>query len=238
MAVSGFRRAFAPVRRLLPPWLANPIRNIATALLMPALVSYRTGHFRSSLKMAAVSRDGEPIPWYTYAAIDFLRGRSFKGKSVLEFGGGQSTLWWAARAASVVTFEEDRAWHDRIKTGMPANVELHHVDRATGLRDDTQVSAVLAARGVECYDIVVIDGLTREQLFDIACRYLAPDGILICDNSEGYGFMEGLRDRGLLRADFYGNAPGVLLPHCTSIYFSATSFAFDASIPIRAIAED
>lgn len=235
MAKSLIHRSFAPIRRLLPNWLSNPIRNTVTAVLTPVMYSYRTGHFRSSLRMAAVSRRGDPIPWYTYPAIDFLSGRTFKNKTVLEFGGGQSTLWWAARASSVVTFEANREWHDRIRLGMPTNVELHHVDRARGESDSSQVETILSARSQLKYDVIVIDGLTRGELFDIACNHVAPDGIIICDNAEGYGFFEGFRDRGLNRVDFYGNAPGILLPHCTSIYFASSSFAFDSTIPIQAM---
>jgi hypothetical protein len=47
-------------------------------------------------------------------------------------------------------------------------------------------------------------------------------------------FYSGFRDSGLSRVDFYGNAPGVVLPHCTSIYFRAT-FVFDPSVPIRSL---
>ena len=92
------------MKKLFPSWLSNPVRNVVTAVLTPITTSYRTGHFRSSLKMAAVTRQGDPLPWYTYPAIDFLKDRNYAGKTVLEFGGGQSTLWWAAHAASVVTF--------------------------------------------------------------------------------------------------------------------------------------
>ena len=238
MGESVFHKTFAPIRKLLPPWLANTIRNGVTAVLTPALYSYRTGHFRSSLKMAAVCKHGNPLPWYTYPAIDFLGGRRFENRTVLEFGGGQSTLWWATRASSVVTFEANRAWHDRIKIGMPINVDLHYVSRESGESDASQVTTILSAKTNRQYDVVVIDGLTRAQMFDIACNYIAPGGIIICDNAEGYGFYEGFKDRGLSRVDFYGNAPGILLPHCTSIYFAAASFAFDAAIPIRVIAKE
>ena len=212
-------RAFASIRELLPKWLSNPIRNVGTAFLTPALYSYRTGHFRSSLKMAAVSKDGEPIPWYTYPCIDFLYDRDFKNKIILEFGGGQSTLWWAKRAKAVVTFEGNKEWHDRIETAMPANVELHHVSMEDRKACADQVSEILSMNAHSRYDVIVIDGLPRRDMVEIACRVVTPDGSIICDNAEGYGFYESFKDRGLSRVDFYGNAPGVILPHCTSIYF-------------------
>jgi hypothetical protein len=238
LAESLIHNTFAPMRKLLPRWLSNPVRNVVTAVLTPINYSYRTGHFRSSLKMAAVTRHGDPLPWYTYPAIDFLKDRNYAGKTVLEFGGGQSTLWWAAHAASVVTFEADRAWHDRIKSGMPPNVDLNLVPRENGKQDAFHVSNMLATKPYQHYDVVIIDGLTRGDLFDIASKYVAPNGIIICDNAEGYGFYEGFKDRGFNRVDFYGNAPGILLPHCTSIFFAATSFVFDPAVPIRNVAKN
>jgi hypothetical protein len=54
-------------------------------------LSVCSGHFRSSVNGKALSQAGVPLPWYTYPAIDFLTQRDFRGRSVLEFGGGQST---------------------------------------------------------------------------------------------------------------------------------------------------
>ena len=233
MSQFAIRKTFAPVKKLLPAWLSNPIHNGLTAILTPILYSLRTGHFRSSLKMAAVSRHGEPIPWYTYSSLDFLSARNYTGKTILEFGGGQSTLWWSARAKHVVTFEGKKDWYDRIAPGLPANVELHYIQKNTPSTDGAQVAQILSTKTSDRYDVIVIDGLNRSQMIDIACERLATDGIILCDNSEGYGFYEGFKDKGLDRVDFFGNAPGVVLPHCTSLYFRSRSFVFDPTIPIH-----
>src|SRR5580704_17716769 len=119
MAKSTFHRLFGSLKKAFPPQLLGPIRRVVTALSVPVAYSYRTGHFKSSLKMAAVSKHGEPIPWYTYPCIDFLRFRDYTNKTVLEFGGGQSSLWWASRAKSIVTMEGNLNWYDRIKSVIP-----------------------------------------------------------------------------------------------------------------------
>jgi hypothetical protein len=75
-------------------------------------------------------------------------------------------------------------------------------------------------------------------MIDIAVSYLKEDGVIICDNAEGYGFYEGFKERAFSRVDFFGNAPGVVLPHSTSIYFSPTSFIFRATFPIPVIAKE
>lgn len=188
--------------------------------------------------MSAVSKDGSPLPWYTYPSIDFLKTRSYAGKLILEFGGGQSTLWWAARARHVVTLEGDKQWFDKISGKMPANVELCHVSMESEAANIAHVEEALNGRNYPQYDVIVIDGLYRSAMISIAISRLAADGIIVCDNAEGYGFYEGFKDSGLLRVDFFGNAPGVVLPHSTSIYFRPSSFVFDATHPIPDIAQE
>lgn len=234
MTGTAIHRAFAPFNRL-PSWISNPIRSTATAVLGPLMFGYRTGFFRSCFRMAAVARDGEPIPWYTYPSIDFLKYRSFAGRDVLEFGSGQSTLWWAQRARGVLSFEGDPAWCERIRPKMPANVDLRLVSMANPETNVSHVRAVLAGRPHDRYDVIVIDRMFRPNMVDIACEYLEPGGIIIADNSEGYGIWEEFVGRGFSRVDFYGNAPGVVLPHCTSIYFRGSAFVFDHDAPMHVI---
>src|SRR6185369_14774978 len=108
------QQRFAPLKRLLPASLWGPLRGLGTALLGPALFSYRSGHGRSSLRAMAVWRNGQPIPWYTYPCIELLFARAqcgaFSGRRVLEFGAGQSTLWWAGHAAEVIALEAPGPW--------------------------------------------------------------------------------------------------------------------------------
>lgn len=238
MTQTVIQKTFAPLKRHLPKWLSNTIRSVATAILTPAIYSYRTGHFLSSFKMAAVSKDGKPLPWYTFPIIDFLKFRDYKEKTVLEFGGGQSTLWWAKRAKKVVTLEGDHDWYEKIKNKMPDNVDLHFVSMVDIETNVLQVKEVLKSKLINHYNVIVIDGLFREEMIDIACNLMADDGIIVCDNAESYNFYDGFKDRGMNRVDFYGNASGVVLPHCTSVYFKPSSFVFNPTIPIRVIATD
>ena len=234
MAATRIQRIFAPIRRVTPAWFSDSIRSVGTAFLTPLYFSARSGHFLSSLRRAAVDGRGQPLPWYTLPCIDFLTLRDFKGKSVLEFGGGQSSVWWGRHAKDVMTFEGNPDWFNRIRTSMPANVDLRLVKGTSPEERVKEISEALSGVNRRVFDIVVIDGLDRRQLVPLACEHLAQGGIIICDNAEGYGFHEAFRDRGLSRVDFYGHAPGVILPHSTSIVFRSNSWVFDHdSAPIR-----
>jgi hypothetical protein len=226
-AAMNIHRLYALVQRITPSGLYIRLRQIVTALLTPIRFSIRTGHFRSSLKSASFASDGEIIPWYTFPAIDLLSQKEFKDRSILEFGSGNSTIWWARRASSVVALENDRKWCDKISGMISANVSLHYI-ADYGLQCADQVI------GTTLFDIIVIDGFDRFKAAQIAVQRLAEHGAIIVDNAEGYWGAEGthpimdlLRHHGFSRADFYGFAPGVLRRHCTSIAFRRGTFLFD-----------
>jgi hypothetical protein len=223
---------FETLRNHLPRWMTDPIRSVGTAVITPLLFSYRTGHFRSSLRNAAVSKEGAPLPWYTYPSIDFLKARTYEDKIVLEFGGGQSTLWWAERARHVVTFEGDKEWFSSLKSKIPPNVDLHLASMQNPSECVKSVVDVLHAKPFATYDVIVIDGLYRRALVAVARNVMADTGMIVCDNAEGYGFQEALKHSEFLRVDFFGNAPGVMRPHATSIFFKPSAWAFQARHPI------
>src|SRR4051812_41932948 len=245
----------ARLQKLLPLRLYIFLRNLAAAILTPILFSKRTGHFRSSLRARSVDRNGNPIPWYTYPAVDFLAGKDFTGKRILEFGAGHSTLWWMTRAAEVVGIEGSEAWvrilqnkiteqsRDRQGAFVPS-VTLHLMRSAT---DDLR--PILKGRQ---FDIIVVDGpdgtgCNRAQAaqYIIDLNLLAPGGAIIFDDSEGSFDTPGnewqrsaenikyFREHGFGRVDFFGYAPAQLQWRCTSIFFKHPCFLFEGNEPLR-----
>src|SRR3990167_5296833 len=197
-----FHKIFFPIKTYLPAWLSRPIRNLFTAVLTPYWFSIQSGHFRNSFKALAVSKEGKPLPWYTYPCIDFLSTCSFQGKIILEFGGGQSTYWWALRARQVVTIESDKAWYSEIKSKAFENVSVFLVNETPASQYLKKISELLNEAGFSKFDII------------------------ICDNSGHFDFKRGLKNKDLKRVDFFGHVPGVMLPDCTSIFFHDASSLF------------
>ena len=179
--------------------------------------------------MKALDKSGKALPWYTFPCIDLLTRRTFKTRRVLEFGGGQSSIWWGSQASQVISFEGNKTWFDYIKKQMPGNVDLYHVrdENATVCLQD--VEAILADKGHGQFDIIIIDGLWRYELIPLCLGLLSSDGVIICDNSEGYQFREGFDNSGMQRVDFYGYASGAIMRTCTSLFFRTNSFVFDNS---------
>jgi len=222
-----FHKIFFPIKTYLPAWFSRPIRNLFTAVLTPYWFSIQSGHFRSSFKALAVSKEGKPLPWYTYPCIDFLSTCSFQGKIILEFGGGQSTYWWALRARQVVTIESDKAWYSEIKSKALDNVSVFLVNETNASQYLKKISELLNEAGFSKFDIIIIDSMFyREELAYLAAELVSEKGVIICDNSGHFDFKRGLKNKDLKRVDFFGHVPGVMLPDCTSIFFHDASSLF------------
>jgi hypothetical protein len=178
-----------------------------------------------------MSSRGEPLPWITYPAIDLLATVDFEGRRVLEFGAGQSTLWWRSRGARVISFEDSAEWRRRVQSASPgADVRLVDQD----LRDFPDHLRS------ERFDVVMIDGLRRQVAAKIAREVIAPSGCIMQDNSEGFWSDDGRRYEivellaDFQRVDLYGFAPGMWKRHCTSIYYRDSCFLFqNARPPVR-----
>jgi hypothetical protein len=221
-------RVFSSLRRILPEPVARSIRAAGTALLTPPYFAYVTGHLRSSLRSKALDKHGVPIPWYTYPAIELLKAKSFDGRNVLEFGAGQSTLWWAQRADSVVSFETDPRWYEQIRRQLPSNASVYLADvDMTRFEEFVPIGA--------SYDVVIVDGMNRLAEATKSFERVREGGVFILDNSEGYWGPAGtypvidlLANAGYARIDFYGFSPANIVQHCTSFFFRGSCFLFDS----------
>jgi hypothetical protein len=182
--------------------------------------------------MVAVSKDGDPLPWYSYPCIDFLKSVPFGDKTVLELGGGQSTLWWGEHAKHVVAFEDSEKWHSRLIAKAPDNVELFLVSQENSTKCLEGVNQILRSKRYLRFDVVIIDGFYRYEMIDLACQVVSEDGAIICDDSDRFRIYDGFKERDFSRVDFFGLAPCLGLPRCTSIFFKKDSFLFDPRRPI------
>lgn len=236
MVQTTVHKLFKPIKRPALYYVWSTVRTLVTAFLTPVRWSLISGHFRSSLARRSMARDGTPVPWYTYPAIAFIAARDFRNRDILEFGGGQSTFWWAARARSVTVIEADAGWCKTIRGKAPENTHVLHVPASNRELAIDVVVAYLRSCQTK-YDVIVIDGDLRRDMIGVAFEFLAPGGAIIFDNAEGYGFVGEIGTRDVQRVDFFGYAPGVWLPHCTSLVFQDRCFLLrpDIAIPLTPV---
>jgi hypothetical protein len=166
---------------------------------------------------SSIDGEGRPIPWYRYAAIEFLDERIDQSQDVFEFGCGNSTLWWADRAGSVTAVEHNPDWAGKIAADAPGNVSVLEVE----LQDDGDYCRTPCRRGME-FHVLVIDGRDRVNCALQGLAALAADGVIIWDDSHRrrYGFgLRFLEQKGFKRLRFTGLGPISPEPGETSILY-------------------
>ena len=171
----------------------------------------KQGHLRSAKEQSCVDASGNPIPWYTYPSLEYLRQLDWRDKKVFEYGSGNSTLFWASRAKAVTSVESDLAWHTRIASHMPPHCRLSLVtDSAAYVRAITEPA-----------DVIVIDGDQRFSTAVYSRPFLRPGGLMILDNSDWHPKTAAfLRDSDLIEVDFTGCGPINGYAWTTSLFFS------------------
>jgi hypothetical protein len=177
------------------------------------------GWLESARTRRSIDASGKPIPWICYSAIDFLAPRVRPEWRVCEFGSGNSTLWWADRVATVVAVEHDHAWSAIVSPKLPASVKYIVANEHDG-------SYERSAAGLGPFDVVVNDGTRRNECAEQIVSELAPDGVIVWDNSERAYYAGGyalLAAKGFKRIDFTGFSPVNIHPQATTVFYRPTN---------------
>lgn len=175
----------------------------------------QAGWFESWRTKRPIDREGKPIPWITYPCLAFLRSRVTPQMEVFEFGCGYSTLWWADRVSKVVCCEHDAEWYANMKNQIGTNVHLE-------FRQLGPDYAALIEQFPCRFHIVVVDGRDRVSCIRHSVGSLAPDGVLLLDNSERPQYLPGIEfliHHGFRRLDFEGPGPIVTDRWTTTIFY-------------------
>lgn len=172
-----------------------------------------SGWTESYRQQQAVDADGDALPWITYSAIHFLDARVTDTMRVFEYGAGNSTKWWATRAAHVTSVEHDHDWVSQL-TDLPDSVAL--LERALG----EGYTEAIEGRGP--FEVVVIDGRNRVASTRTSLAELADQGVIVFDNSDRPDYQEAyelLASEGFLRLDFRGFGPINPYIWTTSVFY-------------------
>ncbi len=180
---------------------------------------------------------GLDVPWWTYDAIEqvdsFLASRPAR---VFEYGSGASTVWLARRASYVTSVEHDAPWYKNVTAKIPmieglcpTEVKLfeassdapadalYHSEKANGslIHFMAYASAIDEEEGL--FDLIVVDGRARPACLKHAIPKLAPDGIIVFDNSHRARYRQSINDCGLSETRLRGLVPTLPYPDQTSL---------------------
>ena len=176
-------------------------------------------------------REGNPIPWYTYPAIEYLSQFDYSDKKIFEFGCGNSSKFWAARAQKVVSVEDNLKWFEKWQQEMRAS------SQQVLWRDEGEIYENAILESDEKFDVIIVDGKRREKCCETALLRLAKGGMIILDDSDRINTSEEykksvaiLRAADLLQVDFYGFCP-------MNNYTKTTSVFFDRNFDFKTVAD-
>ncbi len=117
-------------------------------------------------------------PWLVPASIIFIEAILFPKAKVLEAGAGASTIWFAKRVDSVLSFEHDKSWFNDVKE----TLELQKLNNVDLRHEPDYPKKGLAIEGL--FDVILIDGRGRVKTTMSILKNLKPGGHLILDNAE------------------------------------------------------
>jgi len=167
-----------------------------------------------------LDKDGNPIPWYTYPAIEYLSQFDYSKLKIFEYGCGYSSAFWAERACKVVSIEDKTNWFEKWKS------EFKYTNLDIRWRDEGEGYEAAIFEDAEKYDVIVIDGKRRRDCAEAALKALNNGGMIILDDSDRINTSEEyvsaikvLRGAGLLQVDFYGFCPMNCYTKTTSVFF-------------------
>lgn len=108
------------------------------------------------------------FPWYTWPCLEWLKGLDFKDKFIWEYGLGDSTLWYKTRGGNSYGVDHD------------INYCLHAGHGYCNYTEKKKYIHVI--NWYPFFDIVVIDGIHRDDCTNPALKHLKSGGYLIIDN--------------------------------------------------------
>jgi len=173
------------------------------------------GWFRSFKTGKSINADGDPLPWITYAAIDFLKERLPADCVVFEYGAGYGTNWWAKHAKSVISVEHNEKWLSALSDDIPENCQM--IFRNLGEGYEEAVSEF-----DQKFDLIVIDGRNRVKCVYTSVDFLTDRGIIVFDDSNREKYREGidfLLSAGFRQLRFTGFSPIEFLKCETSLFY-------------------
>ncbi len=182
-----------------------------------------------------VDRDNNPIPWYTYPAIEYISQFDYTDKSIFEFGCGYSSIFWAKRAKKVISIEDNLNWFDKWQK------EFDETNLDIRWRDEGEIYENAIFEEDQKYDVIVIDGKRRFHCAQVAVQKLADGGMIILDDSDRINTsdeykkaIKELKEANLIQIDFYGFCPMNVYTKTTTIFLKR-DFNFASKFDVQPV---
>ena len=140
-------------------------------------------------------------PWLTPVSVDILKGLLKKDDFFLEFGSGQSTVWFARKVGKIISIESNEGWYQKTKSKLKRYAKKAEIVFAP---DRKKYLAILNKIKDNSLDICLVDGEHRIDCMLGVLRKIKKGGALVVDNAEtilpiiweSHSFQDSWLDRG------------------------------------------
>lgn len=164
------------------------------------------------------------LPWFSWAAIDFLQDALKPEQVAFEYGSDGSTLFLSQRVKQVVSVEDDLEYFELIEKVLrergARNVDYRFASSVANPYEQSAFVRALDRR----YDVIIIDGselwpenIVRPACFERAENFIAPGGMIVVDDSWRYDSLIRSNSAKSHRR-FQGVGPGRFGVTSTDIY--------------------
>ncbi len=150
--------------------------------IIPALKTYFESRNRFILR--------NPVPFIVFEAINKLDEIISPGAQVLEFGSGNSTLWFLGKKCSLTSIEHDTTWCDVIRKHIQSDTYSDEVLNQFNFHNSEKENSwkLVDDFGDESFDIILVDGANefnnRNMCIEKALPKLKKGGWMVLDNSD------------------------------------------------------
>jgi hypothetical protein len=195
----------------------NKINATSFKYLLPAISCY--------LQAKKSYIIGNPMPFIVYEAINFMSDILKPGIKVLEFGSGNSTLWFLEKKCEITSIEHDELWYKTVNDyAQSASFDKQIMEQFC--LHNTQKEAtwnLLYKTEDKSFDLIFVDGSNdfnnRNECIEKSISKLKKGGWMVLNNSDHpNNWPSGLYMDSLYKRDrFTGFTP-------MGLYISQTSF--------------
>ena len=167
-------------------------------------------------------------PWYVNNCVDRIKQMDLSDKTVIEWGGGASTIWWALKAKRVYSVDHNQEWYAKTMAQL-IELNLRHKGDIEYVPSHEGDQSILRDKYINQYpqvepNICIVDGIHRYECAEYAVKALKPEILIIDNHQQSYVFMcpkldvllEGVRMERYVQADHTDHDGH---PWATAIFF-------------------
>ena len=119
-------------------------------------------------------------PWWPMPVIPLIDDLINKDMDVVEFGSGNSTVWLAERARTVLAIESHDMWHNKVRS----ELETRGLSNASVVLRCGEEYHTFHTQDPEYFDLAIIDGDYRWRCIESVLPRMRAGGLIYLDNSD------------------------------------------------------